>query len=76
MFLSKFSSDSHSMKAKANPNTKYDRLRSRLLLQGYTIRSWALKHGHQPNTVYQAAKGKRNGVKSVPIRRQLEEFCA
>ena len=52
--------------------TKYRQLRNRLLDRGYTLRSWALHHDYKPTTVYAAARGSRNGIKTRQIRRELE----
>lgn len=59
----------------SNANTFYDRVRNGLLESGFTIRSWAMKHGHPVSTVHGAARGTRDGIKARRIRRQLQTFA-
>jgi gp16 family phage-associated protein len=54
-----------------NASKNYQRLRSKLIARGFTLRSWALKNGFPPNTVYGAARGQRSGVKATLIRNRL-----
>lgn len=54
----------------------YRQLKAALLLRGHTLRSWAIAHGYNPNTVYNAARGIRHGKKSAPIARELASFTA
>lgn len=54
----------------------YETLRARLIERGQTLRGFALKHGYSAQTVYDAAKHRRNGVKSKQIQRQLEALAA
>lgn len=54
----------------------YRTLKAALLLKGYTLRSWALERGYNPNTVYNAARGIRHGRKSAPIAKELASFAA
>lgn len=60
-------------KAKASP--AYKALRARLIEKGMTLRSFAAAHGLPYPTVYCAARGTRAGIKSVQIRRRLEEVA-
>jgi len=62
------------MSQKANKN--YVVLRNSLLEQGFTLRSWALKHKLPVTTVYGAARGERHGIKAVRIRKQLEALAS
>ncbi len=59
------------MTAEVKPN--YPAIRRALIERGFSVRSWALSKGHSPSTVYDAAKGNRNGVVATRIRRQLQE---
>ncbi len=52
--------------------SKYQTLRSRLLDRGFTLRKFALKRGYNVQTVYDAARGDRNGIISKRIRKELE----
>ena len=56
-------------------NHKYLKLRSRLIEKGITLKAWAKAHSLPQTTVYAAATGERNGVKTTAIRLQLEELA-
>lgn len=43
------------------------RLRARLLVRGYTLRSFATKHGYKLSTVKAAIRGVRSGPTSKEI---------
>lgn len=53
----------------------YDELRARLLLKGYTLRSFALRHNYQIPTVYDAARGTRGGIISTRISQHLKQVA-
>ncbi len=56
-------------------NLKYRKLRSKLIEKGITLQGWAASKGLPQTTVYGAASGERNGIKSTAIRLQLEELA-
>lgn len=56
-------------------STRYKTLRAKLIARGFTLRSFAQHHGYAYPTVYCAARGSRNGVKSVSILTHLEEVA-
>jgi len=51
----------------------YPALRRALINRGVTLASWARKHGYRPSTVYDSAKGFRNGILATRIRAELLE---
>lgn len=59
----------------AKVKTKYDSLRATLIGKGTNLRRWAADRGYPATTVYGAARGLRGGIRSVRIRRELEEFA-
>lgn len=59
------------MRTEVKPN--YPAIRRALINRGYSVASWARAKGHSPSTVYDAAKGNRNGVVATRIRRELQE---
>lgn len=67
------------MRTASNKNLQkdadYRRLRASLIHRGYTLRSFALRHGYSISTVTMAARGERNGVVASRIRRHLEELA-
>lgn len=59
----------------SRPNAnKYNKIRSRLIAKGYSLAGWARENGHPVTTVHLAARGLRNGIKAVAVRRDLEAF--
>lgn len=56
-------------------NTNYRGLRARLIEAGWTLRRFAIERGYAIPTVYSAAAGRRSGVISVKIRRELKVLC-
>jgi hypothetical protein len=54
-----------------NTEPSYDDLRSTLLLRGHSIRSFALQHGYNVQTAYDAARNRRAGKITSKIRRHL-----
>jgi len=53
----------------------YRSLRARLLHHGLNLKSFARMHSYAYTTVHSAARGLRGGVKSVKIRKHLEEVA-
>ena len=68
--LRNFYSDLRNMSQKVN--IKYRDLRGRMLHQGTNPLRWAKDNGYPQSTVYDAAKGKRSGIKAIKIRKELE----
>jgi lambda repressor-like predicted transcriptional regulator len=60
---------------KRDRDLSFEGLRERLLTRGYSLRSFALKHGYSVATVYNAAHGTRAGKTSTPIAKHLEQFA-
>jgi hypothetical protein len=60
--------------ASKKATAKYSDLRARLIRQGMTLRKFALKRRYPVGTVYDAASGRRAGVKATKIREELEEL--
>lgn len=56
-----------------NNGLKY---RARLLLAGYTVRSFAAAHGFIEETVDAAINGRRHGAESKKILAAIERTCA
>lgn len=56
-------------------NQSYKRLKRKLLERGWNLRQFAIRNGYKVATVYDAARGSREGVLSVKIRRELEELA-
>jgi hypothetical protein len=54
--------------------TEYSDLRASLINRGTNLRQWAAQNNYALTTVYAAARGSRNGIKSVQIKRKLEAF--
>ena len=61
------------MSAKVKSN--YQLLRSRLILKGTNLRRWASQRGYPLTTVYDAAMGRRAGIKAIQIKTELEAFA-
>jgi hypothetical protein len=60
---------------KPNASDDYRRIRSSLMVKGYTIASFARQYGYNQQTVYHAAKGLRYGIKSAAILEKLKEVA-
>lgn len=59
---------------KANSKFKTpENIRAALLMKGFSIASFARRHGYRPSTVYAAARGDRLGVIGTSVRRHLME---
>jgi hypothetical protein len=63
-----------SIAKKEKARAHYLQLRLRLLERGHSLRSFALAHGYNPQTVYCAARGTRAGKEATKIRKHLEQF--
>lgn len=61
------------MRARKLPDD-YTLIRVGLINRGFTLASWARTKGYPVPTVYDAARGKRRGIKSTRIRKQLQAF--
>jgi transcriptional regulator with XRE-family HTH domain len=55
-------------------NQKYLSLRALLLQRGYTLRRFAKRFGFAQRTVYAAARGDRNGLKSARILKKIGQI--
>lgn len=55
-------------------NKNYQATRAALIKKGFTIASWARRHGFKPSTVYDAVRGRRSGIVAVKIVNSLEAF--
>jgi gp16 family phage-associated protein len=49
-------------------------IRVAMVRAGVTLNQWAKSRGHKPSTVYDAIAGRRKGVKSIQIVREVQQF--